>query len=90
MRRFAMPLLVAVNIMFAAAVAGQGLLDVNLTSKANLEALKGVGPVWAEAIVKGRPYKGKNDLLEKKIVPANVYNSIKDKIIARQFAFSMG
>ena len=89
MRRFAMPLLVAVNVMSAVALAGQGLLDVNQTSKANLEALKGVGPVWAEAIVKGRPYKGKDDLLEKKIVPANVYNDIKDKIIARQLAFGM-
>ena len=89
MHRFAMPMLVALNVMVAAAVAGQGLLDVNLTSKATLEALKGVGPHWAEAIVKGRPYKGKDELLEKKIVPANVYNEIKDKIIARQFALSM-
>ena len=89
MRRFAMPLLVAVNVMVAAALAGKGMLDVNLTSKANLEALKGVGPVWAEAIVKGRPYRGKDELLYKKIVPASVYNDIKDKIIARQFALSM-
>jgi len=89
MRRFAMPMLVAVNVMVAAALGGQGMLDVNLTSKAHLEALKGVGPVWAEAIVKGRPYKDKDDLLEKKIVPASVYNDIKDKIIARQFAFGM-
>jgi len=89
MHRFAMPMLVALNVMIAAAVAGQGLLDVNLTSKAMLETLNGVGPHWAEAIVKGRPYKGKDELLEKKIVPANVYNEIKDKIIARQFALSM-
>jgi len=89
MRRFAMPLLVAVNVMVAVALAGQGMLDVNLTSKANLEALKGVGPVWAEAIVKGRPYKDKDDLIEKRIVPVSVYNDIKDKIIARQLAFGM-
>jgi hypothetical protein len=34
--------------------------------------------------VKGRPYKGKDDLLRKKIVPKNVYEDIKDQIIAKQ------
>jgi DNA uptake protein ComE-like DNA-binding protein len=46
--------------------------------------LKGIGDARAEAIIKGRPYKGKNELLDKKIVPENVYNDIKDKIIAKQ------
>ena len=60
------------------------LIDINTASKETLETLKGVGPVRAEAIVKGRPYKGKDDLVQKKIVPQNVYDDIKDKIIARQ------
>ena len=60
------------------------LLDINSAAKSDLETLKGVGPARAEAIIKGRPYKGKDELLAKKIVPENVYNDIKDKIIARQ------
>ena len=59
-------------------------LDINSASQAQLEALKGVGPVRAAAIIKGRPYKGKDDLLNKNLVPKNVYDDIKDKIIAKQ------
>lgn len=62
----------------------QELLDINTATEAQLEALKGVGKARAEAIIKGRPYKGKDDLVSKKIIPENVYNDIKDKIIAKQ------
>ena len=60
------------------------LIDINAASATELRALKGVGEARAEAIVKGRPYKGKDDLLTKKIVPENVFNDIKDQIVARQ------
>jgi DNA uptake protein ComE-like DNA-binding protein len=60
------------------------LIDINSAAKPDLEALKGVGPVRADAIIKGRPYKGKDELVQKKIVPENVYKDIKDKIIAKQ------
>lgn len=60
------------------------LLDINSASAADLEALKGIGKVHAAAIVKGRPYKGKDDLVSKKIITDKVYADIKDKIIAKQ------
>ncbi len=60
------------------------LLDINSATKAELDALPGIGEARADAIIKGRPYKGKDELFQKKIVPKNVYDQIKDKIIARQ------
>lgn len=66
-----------------AAPAGD-LMDINSASETELASLKGIGDVRAKAIVKGRPYKGKDDLLRKKIVPKNVYEDIKDQIIAKQ------
>lgn len=60
------------------------LLDINTASEQELAALKGIGEVRAKAIVKGRPYKGKDELVQKKIVPKSVYNDIKEQIIARQ------
>jgi DNA uptake protein ComE-like DNA-binding protein len=62
----------------------EALIDLNSASKVELMTLKGVGEARADAIIKGRPYKGKNELADKKIVPENVYNDIKDKIIAKQ------
>ena len=59
-------------------------MDINTASEKELASLSGIGDVRAKAIVKGRPYKGKNDLVDKKIVPQKVYDDIKDKIIAKQ------
>ena len=59
-------------------------MDINSASEKELATLKGIGDVRAKAIVKGRPYKGKDDLVAKKIIPQNVYDDIKDQIIAKQ------
>jgi DNA uptake protein ComE-like DNA-binding protein len=60
------------------------VIDINSASKDELDALPGIGSVRAEAIIKGRPYKGKDELHRKKIIPMNVYEGIKDRIVARQ------
>ena len=59
-------------------------MDINSASEKELAMLKGIGDVRAAAIVKGRPYKGKDDLVTRKIVPQKVYDDIKDQIIAKQ------
>ena len=60
------------------------LVDINHASASELDALPGVGKARADAIIKNRPYKGKDDLVARHVLPQNVYNAIKDKIIARQ------
>lgn len=67
-----------------AMTSSKTLLDINSASKADLMALKGVGDKRADDIIKGRPYKGKDELVQKKILPQGVYDAIKDKIIAKQ------
>ena len=59
-------------------------MDINSASEKELASLKGIGEARSKAIVKGRPYKGKDELVQKKIIPQNVYDDIKDQIIAKQ------
>jgi competence protein ComEA len=68
----------------ATPAARAALIDINSATKDELDALPGIGSARADAIIKGRPYRGKDDLLHKKIIPSNAYNGIKDRIIAKQ------
>jgi competence protein ComEA len=64
--------------------AAEAQLDLNSASRDELMKLKGIGEARADAIIKGRPYKAKNELVDRKIVPENVYKDIKDHVIAKQ------
>ena len=65
-------------------MAKSDLLDINSASADDLDALPGIGKAYSAAIIKSRPYKGKDDLVNKGILPQKTYDGIKDKIIAKQ------
>jgi hypothetical protein len=44
----------------------------------------GIGEAYPEQIIKGRPYQGNDELVQRKILPRNTYDQSRYKIEAKQ------
>jgi len=59
-------------------------VDINRATVAELMHVPGMTAVWANRIVRFRPYRTKLDLLEKGIVSRDEYQRIKDGVVAHR------
>lgn len=60
------------------------LLDINSATLEQLKKIPGIGNETAKKIIAGRPYVKKDQLKSRKIITAELYYKIKDRIIAKQ------
>jgi len=58
-------------------------VNINSAPKEKLDALPGIGPVKAQAIIDGRPYSKPEDIMKVKGIKQGEYNKIKDIITVR-------
>jgi DNA uptake protein ComE-like DNA-binding protein len=59
-------------------------IDINHASVDELLKIPGMTHSWAGRIVRFRPYRTKQDLLEHGVVTSQVYDRIKDYVIAHR------
>ena len=65
--------------------AGAGnLLDLNTATLEQLTALPGMGRVYAQRVLAGRPYHAKNQLVRRGILPASAYERIAGYVTAHR------
>jgi hypothetical protein len=57
-----------------------GELDINTASADELKTIPGLSEAQVKKIVESRPYKRKDELVTKKILPLATYERIKDHI----------
>jgi competence protein ComEA len=59
-------------------------LDFNTATVDQFKTLPGIGEAYSAKIIKGRPYKRKDELVQKKVIPQATYDKIKEQIVAKQ------
>ena len=64
----------------AAKLAPGQKININTASKEQLDVLPGIGPVKAQAIIDGRPYKSPEDIMKVKGIKQGEFSKIKDII----------
>ncbi len=59
-------------------------LDINTAEVSRLKSLTGIGDHYAKKIVAGRPYRHRDELLTREILPEFIFGRIMDRLVVSQ------
>ena len=68
----------------ASAPPAEKRIDINRASMDELLKVPGLTRSWAERVVRYRPYRTKQDLLDRGVLTSQVYERIEDYVIAHR------
>jgi len=57
-------------------------LDINTAQLPRLKSLTGIGEHYAKKIVEGRPYRDREELLTRQVLPHYIYGRIRERLCA--------
>ena len=78
------PAPVAQSRTMSAMTSAAGQVDINTATESQLKAIPGIGDVYAKRIVQNRPYRSKDQLVSKGVLPQGVYDKIKSHLVAHR------
>jgi DNA uptake protein ComE-like DNA-binding protein len=68
-------------------VGGGGVVQaLNSVSREDLISVPGIGPVLADRILQGRPYRSENDLVEQNILSDSLFQQLKRQVLQKKTA----
>ncbi len=73
------------TLVAAMALTGRSdpkVIDLNTATLDELRSFRGIGQLYAEKIVRARPFRARAELVERHVMPTNVYLAIKQHLYA--------
>jgi hypothetical protein len=84
MRGFRMAVLAVAAMVSGYPAHSLEVVDLNRATLTELMQVKGMTPTWAARIVRFRPYRTKQDLVQEGVVTPEVYQRIRNGIVAHR------
>lgn len=70
--------------MAATALPEKARVDINTANLQELMQVPGMTRTWAGRVMRFRPYRAKNNLLDRGVLPQEVYDRVKDSIVVHR------
>ncbi|MEZ4455197.1 MAG: helix-hairpin-helix domain-containing protein [Gemmatimonadales bacterium] len=86
MKRYAVLALGVLALGTAAPAASDPTIDLNRATYGELLAFRGIGRMYADKVVAARPFESHRDLVDRRVLPVNVYLALRSRLVVTPVA----